>query len=129
MSSSKSSQSSAQTYTDNRMVLGEGSISANNGANVQVLDGGAIQAAFSLGKDALDANNTTTASAFGFGTKVLDASIKATDRALDNLQATQQLTADAYADAKGRGAMTDKLLIAAVIGAMGVAFMAVRSNS
>jgi hypothetical protein len=57
---------------------------------------------------------------------VLSATAKNTDQALGSLAATQKLTADAYNDAKGRGAMTDKLLMAAVA-AMGlVALMAVK---
>lgn len=127
MSSSKSSQSSSQAYTDNRAVLGEGSTYADDGGSVTsyVLDGGAIQNAFQFGEDALLANTDVTKTVLGTGVKVLDAGAKATALALDNMQSTQQLTADAYADAKGRGALTDKILIGTVLGALAVALVAV----
>jgi hypothetical protein len=133
MSSSKSSQSTAQNYTDNRAVLGEASTYANNGASVSttnyVLDGGAIESSMKLGEAAIGANTGTTKLALEFGGRVLDAGAKATDRALDNLQATQKLTADAYQEAKGRGALTDSMLIATVAGALLVAGLAVRANA
>lgn len=135
MSSSKSSQSSSQTYTDNRAVLGEGSLYANNGANVTststnyVLDGGALQVAQRIADRALTGNASSTKDALTFGTKVLDASKVATDRALDGLEATQQLVAGAYEEAKGRGEWTDKLLAVAVVGALVVAGFAVKQGN
>ena len=53
---------------------------------------------------------------------------KQTAQALDSLNTSANLVKDAYADAKGRGALTDKLIMAAVV-AMGiVAFMAIRKG-
>ncbi|HEX7890295.1 MAG TPA: hypothetical protein VF522_13120 [Ramlibacter sp.] len=128
MSSSKSSQSSAQHYTDNRAVLGENSLYANNGASVTVLDGGAIQTAASIAESAIAGNVGALNTALSFGNKVLEAGKSQTDRALDNLQATQTMVAGAYEDAKGRGQWTDLMLIGAVAGSLLVAGLAVRGN-
>jgi len=49
-----------------------------------------------------------------------------TGRALDTFTATNELVKDAYADAKGRGALTDKILMGAIAAMAVVAFMAVK---
>jgi len=202
MSSSRSSSSQATSQTDNRRVIGEGGVSAEN-SNVSIthntLDNGAINAAFnygnaagaqalSFGSDAiglagsvvdrgfnfgnaaLDFGSDALAGAFDFGEtamrqaadaqrdayngalgfanttvtkavnsidnalafgetalgKALGVGVSTTAAALDNLQVTQQLTKDAYEDAKGRGALTDKMIMAAIAAMAIVAFMAVR---
>lgn len=50
---------------------------------------------------------------------------KQTGRAFDSLSETESLVANAYADAKGRGALTDKILIGAIACMAVVALMAV----
>ncbi|MCM3565926.1 hypothetical protein [Hydrogenophaga intermedia] len=100
MSSSKSSQATNQT--DNRRVIGEGGVSAEgsnvnsgggilaqNGAQVSVLDNGAINRAF-------DFSQTVGA------------------QALDFVKASQGQVADAYQEAKGRGVLTDWITIGAI---------------
>lgn len=100
MSSSKSSQATNQT--DNRRVIGEGGVSAEgsnvvtgagilarDGAQVTVLDNGAINRAF-------DFSETVGASA------------------LDFARASQSQVADAYQEAKGRGVLTDWITIGAI---------------
>lgn len=116
MGSSKSSQATNQT--DNRRVIGEGGVSAEsssvntgsgilaqNGAQVTVLDNGAINKAF-------DFSGQVAAGALKFG--------------LDSQAATAGVLADAYNDAKGRGALTDYILIGAIAMAGIVAFSAVK---
>lgn len=91
MSSSKSSQQTNQT--DNRRVLGEGAISAESGATVQVLDNGAINRAF-------DFSETVGTKALEFG--------------LASQQASAKVISDAYQEAKGRGVLTDWITIGAI---------------
>lgn len=100
---SESKQSTSQI--DNRRVLGEGAISAESGASVTVLDNGAINKAF-------DFSSNVAAGALKFG--------------LDSQTATSKVLADAYNDAKGRGALTDYILIGAIAMAGLVAFTAVK---
>lgn len=58
--------------------------------------------------------------------KVLNYGGTMTDRVLDNASETTALVKDAYADAKGRGALTDKMMIGAIAAMALVAFMAVK---
>lgn len=98
------------------------------------LSGQALTAALNANADALafaDANATrnTTASynfagdalgeAFSFGTNALN-------RAFGAAGDASNLVKDAYADAKGRGALTDKILIGAIVAMAAVAFAAVK---
>ena len=116
--SSKSSSQQATNQTDNRRVIGEGGISAESstvfqasandggivaqsGSSVNVLDNGAINRAFDFSQQ-----------------------VGAT--ALDFVQASQNQVADAYAEAKGRGVLTDWILIGAIAMAGLVAFQAVK---
>jgi len=204
MSSSRSSTSQATSQTDNRRVIGEGGVSAENSTvsiTHNALDNGAISGAFnyanaagaqalSFGSDALGLADSVVDRGFAFGNAALDfgsdalsgaigfgeaamrqaadaqanayngalgfasntvtktinsldnalafgesalgkalgVGVSTTAAALDNLQATQQLTKDAYEDAKGRGALTDKMMIAAIVAMAVVAFMAVRKG-
>lgn len=104
----------------------------------------AVAQAFNFGGDALGAVTgavgsigQSNAQAFNFGSdalafgsdalaRVLDASQQGTGRVIDSLNSTEQLVANAYNDAKGRGAMTDKLLLAAVAAMALVAVFAVK---
>jgi hypothetical protein len=70
-------------------------------------------------RQALDAvlNNTSDALAYGK---------YETGAALDSLNTSASMVATAYADAKGRGALTDKIMMLAIAGAALVAWQAVR---
>lgn len=122
MGGSSSSSSQATNQTDNRRSIGDGGISNENGT-VQVLDGGVIQNAFNfagaVSTGSFDMQKTTLA-------KSLDFASKSNSQALDSLNTTSNLVKDAYADAKGRGAMTDKILIGSVAMAGLVAIAALR---
>lgn len=148
-----SSSSSAQTtnQTDNRRTIGSGGISNENGT-VNVLDGGAIANSFRFASNAFDnaiagmgaAGENATAvvskansdalgfaksangQAFNFASKALDFSTSANKQAATTLAESSALVSNAYADAKGRGAMTDKILIGAVVMAGVVALAAVK---
>lgn len=69
--------------------------------------------------DALSSAKDAFASALSFGGKQ-------TAAAVDSLNQTENLVSAAYADAKGRGALTDKIMMVAIAGALFVAFMATR---
>jgi hypothetical protein len=119
----KSSQTQHDQFTDNRAVVGEGALYATSGAHLNnyVLDGGAIGRAFDFG-------NTTLAGFLNFGKDTLALAKHNTDQLMAAAGNSQRLVADAYENAKGRGALTDKILIGA-IGAMAlIAFMAVRKG-
>lgn len=86
--------------TDNRRVIDAGGISAED-STVNVLDGGAIARAF-------------------------DFASKTTVQAQQSITSTANLVSDAYAEAKGRGAMTDYIIIGALALAGLVAVQALR---
>lgn len=111
---SKSSSSQATSQTDNRRVIGEGGISAE-GSNVN--SGGGILAQSGASVTVLD--NGAINKAFDFSTQALGATLSAQ-------KDTANILADAYNDAKGRGALTDYILIGAIAMAGIVAFQAVR---
>jgi hypothetical protein len=123
MSSSSSASQASTNQTDNRRVIGQGAISAESGASVnyQVLDANAINQAFDFGKASLSTVGDTVKQSFGFATK-------ANAQALDSLMVTTDVLKDAYADAKGRGALTDKILIGTVAMAGLIAFAAIRKG-
>lgn len=75
--------------------------------------------AYNVFSDALGTSEGALSKAFTFGANALD-------RSFSNLGDTQNLVADAYADAKGRGALTDKILIGAIAAMAIVAFAAVK---
>lgn len=82
----------------------------------------ALNSAMSSSSDALS-------SALSFGRAALDYNAKGNTQVLDSLDNTTNLVKDAYADAKGRGALTDKILIGAIAMAGLVAFAAVRGKN
>lgn len=128
-SSSETSSSSTTNQTDNRRTIGAGGISAE-GSTVNVLDGGAIANAFDFSKTAIaqafDFGTKNTSKAISFGSDALDFATKSNQQALDSLNTESQLVAAAYNDAKGRGALTDKILIGAIAMAGLVAVMALK---
>lgn len=99
---STSTSKSETNQTDNRRVIGEGGISAES-STVNVLDNGAIAKSFEF------------ASGISAG-------------ALQLANSAQGAIKDSYADAKGRGALTDYLLLAAIAGACLIALAAVRGK-
>jgi hypothetical protein len=181
-SSSKSSQATSQT--DNRRVLGQDAISAENSSvnvwnstldadivnralsSVDGVTGDAFgfgKSALSFGSDALGladsvagraitANTNAYSDSLGFAEglskakdtiisnvfsdalasndsavkQVLTYGSNASNKAYDSLAATSNLVKDAYADAKGRGALTDKILMGSIAAMAVVAFMAVK---
>lgn len=58
--------------------------------------------------------------------KVLNYGGTMTDKVLDSVAASTSLVKDAYEDAKGRGALTDKMIMAAIAAMALVAYMAVK---
>jgi len=101
----------------------------------------AMTAVANAQKDALDfaastskANNTmaynamTDALSAGSGafSSALSFADKQSARAFDSLNSTETLVANAYADAKGRGALTDKILIGSIVAMAVVAFAAIQ---
>jgi hypothetical protein len=133
MGGSSSSSSAATTQTDNRRVIGQNGISAEN-SNVTVnnttLDAevanhaldtvsGVVGAASGIANTAISASTQDLSLSLNFATT-------ANAKALDSLNTTSNLVKDAYADAKGRGALTDKILIGAIVMAGVIALAAVR---
>lgn len=142
MSSSKSNQSTTQN--DNRDIIGENGINAENSrVNVwnesvdneivnralESVDNGTAEA-LSFGKTALTQNGNVLADVLAFAETAFGKAITYTGTvqsdAMDNLGDTAQLVKDAYEDAKGRGALTDKILIGAIIAMAVVAWGATR---
>lgn len=107
-----SSSRNETTTKDSRISLQSGTATSGDNNVVNVLDGNAINKSFDFGTTAL--------------TKSLTFAATSNQQALDTLKETSSLVKDAYADAKGRGAMTDKILIGAVAMAGLVAIMALR---
>lgn len=174
MSDSQSQQQANTSTTDQRRVLGQGALSAENSTVAQTnytltqtLDADvanhaldatrlstaeamgfgsdALAASYSFGKSAmttsanlqadafngaLSAIDKTDARAFNFGGDALASafsfandSAKRENAALDQ---TTSVLSTAYADAKGRGALTDKILIGAIAMAGLVAYTAIK---
>lgn len=71
----------------------------------------------SIASDAISTSQNAMASALSFGAKQ-------TATALDSLNTSATMIDTAYQDAKGRGALTDKILMAAIVGALFVAYQA-----
>lgn len=139
-SSSESKTSSDTTQIDNRRVLGQGAVSVESGGdaniNVTTLDASVANNAISNMAD-VSVKNLRDSLAFGsdalqralsFGDKAFNFGVDTQQTALDSLNTQANLVKDAYADAKGRGALTDKILIGAIAMAGIVAFAAVRGK-
>ena len=75
--------------------------------------------AYNAMSDSLASSENALNKAFSFGTNALGA-------AFDTLGNTQNLVKDAYADAKGRGALTDKMIMGAIAAMAVVAFAAIK---
>jgi hypothetical protein len=124
MGGSKSSSAASTSQTDNRRVLGENAISAEGSTvTINTLDGQVVNRALdtadlSVGK-ALTFADSTQAKAYQFANT-------SADRAMDALDTTTELVKDAYQEAKGRGELTDQIIMGALVMAGLVAFAAVR---
>lgn len=135
-SSSSSSSQQTTNNTDNRRTLGQGAVSAESGAyvNVQTMDADVanktIAATTQDLKLALNNNQQVVSNALDFASSgesaAFDFARRSATAAYDSLQQTSQLVSNAYADAKGRGALTDKILIGAIVAMALVAAMAVK---
>lgn len=121
-SKSTSTTTNLTNQIDNRRVLGEGSISAEDSQiNITTLDADVVNRA-------LGSVDNSVLSALKFGGRALDYATEAQDQAAAATNAQGLLIADAYAEAKGRGALTDKILIGAVAMAGLVALFAIKKS-
>lgn len=137
-SNSQSTTSQQTQQADNRVVLGQGALLAQSGSSIAItnttLDGdvalAAINGSVKGEKLALDFGETALSKAFSFaGTseqRAFSFASASEKTALDSLQVQSNLVKDAYADAKGRGALTDKILIGSIAMAGLVAIAALR---
>ena len=112
-SESNSSSSQTTSQADNRRVLGAGALLAEGGStvNITTLDGAVATASLNanvdVAKAALNAGTQGEKLAFSFAAK-------SQSQVLDSLASQSELIKDSYADAKGRGALTDKILIGSI---------------
>ncbi len=92
----------------------------------------ALDSSYAFADAQAKASQTTTMSAIESTGDAYDKALKfgslQTGVALDALSESANMIKDSYADAKGRGAMTDYLLFAAIAGALVVAAYAVRGK-
>ena len=123
MSESTSSQSQQTQQADNRIVMGQGALLAQGGSSITInsLDAEVANAA-------INASTKDLKLSFDFGKSALDFAAKSQNSALDSLHSEAVLVSNAYADAKGRGALTDKILIGAIAMAGLVAVAALRTK-
>lgn len=150
---SESSSAQSTSQADNRNVLGQGATQAQGGSSVFQSDNRAdnrsstqIDNSISYALDgdvanrAIDSASSGLTASLGFGTGALTKAFEfagnslksladGQDRALDSVADSNSMVKDAYADAKGRGAMTDNITIAALALAGLVAFAAVKGKS
>lgn len=125
-SSAATTNTTTTTQVDNRRTLGNGSVSAENSTvNVQTLDGAVASEAIATSRDdlrqALNFATGNVSAAYEFAKSAQGA-------ALDSLNTEAGVLSAAYADAKGRGALTDKILIGAILMAGLVAVTALRKH-
>lgn len=127
MSDSNSQQQQTSNYTDNRAVLGQGALYANNGAKVTVTstDGGAV-------KDALTFAGNNDSRVLDFATNASDSAFSLAasglGKVLDQVSQTQQLVASAYADAQGQTGAAKNLIYAALAAVALVAVIALKGK-
>jgi len=89
-----------------------------------------VAGAFGFGGQADSAAARSSAQAYNFAGDALGGALQfgssALTKAFNSADGAAALVKDAYADAKGRGALTDKILIGAVLAMAVVAFAAVK---
>ena len=135
-SESNASTSSTTSQADNRRVLGAGALLAEGGSSISIttLDGDVASAAFksntAVSKAALDTGADLAKAALNAGTQgeklAFSFAAKSQSQVLDSLASQGELIKDSYADAKGRGALTDKILIGSIAMAGLVAIAALK---
>lgn len=113
-STTQSQQTTQQSTSDNRIVLGQSAMLAKDGSsiNITTLDADVAKAAMTAGT-----KNLEIAASFAK---------TAQSQVLDSLSSQTDLVKDAYSEAKGRGALTDKILIGAIAMSGLVAIAALR---
>jgi hypothetical protein len=116
------SDSDASTsQVDNTITQGNGGIVARDGSSVNV---------WNTSDKALDLVGSTTGKAFDVVDSVVGRQAgltkDLTTQAFNAINKTGDLVSAAYADAKGRGAMTDTITITAIAGACLVAALALK---
>jgi hypothetical protein len=84
---------------------------------------------YGFGGQALDFASGAMTKSYGFSGQALAAVIQGENRALDSVAQSNDLVKNAYADAKGRGALTDKITIGAIAMAGLVAFAALKGKA
>lgn len=155
MSDSNSESRQSTSQQDNRNVVGEGALVAQSGASVTQIDNSttttldatvannaiksSTDAAVTNLKQSLSFGSGVLDDAFLFGGKVLSQNAESENRVLDAMtasagqvknayQQSSEMVKSAYAEAKGRGELTDKILIGAIAMAGLVAFAAVKGK-
>lgn len=132
---SESSTTQQTSQYDNRNVLGERATLAQGGSTIiqNTLDADVANRAIDSSIKNLDMSLNFGTGAMtktiGFAGDALKSIVTGQDRALDAVADSNSMVKDAYADAKGRGAMTDQITIAALALAGLVAFTAVRGKA
>lgn len=132
---SESSTTQQTSQYDNRNVLGERATLAQGGSTIiqNTLDADVANRAIDSSTKNLDMSLNFGTGAMtktiGFAGDALKSIVTGQDRALDAVADSNSMVKDAYADAKGRGAMTDQITIAAIALAGLVAFAAVKGKS
>ena len=110
-----------QGVADRAFAFGDSSLNLVGGALSESLGFGrdAMTLVGNANADALASNEAIMGKALALGAGVLG-------QGFDLIGNTTNLVKDAYADAKGRGALTDKMIMAAIAAMALVAFMAVK---
>lgn len=92
----------------------------------------ASNAAYAFSNATQRAANATTSAAMGSAQDSMFAALnygsKQTSVALDSLSQSANMIKDSYADAKGRGALTDYMLMGAIAGAVLIAVYAIKNH-
>jgi hypothetical protein len=104
------------------------SASDNLGASLDFASGNMTKG-YGFGGQALDFASGAMTKSYGFSGQALAAVIQGENRALDSVAQSNDLVKNAYADAKGRGALTDKITIGAIAMAGLVAFAALKGKA
>lgn len=121
LASNNKAGAAALSFGSDALGFGSEALKSNNATTSKALDFGAdaLAGSWDFGKAAMRNASDTMSDAFGFAQTAMQRATtfadSGADRAADLLVRNSNLVKDAYADAKGRGAMTDKIMIAAVV--------------
>lgn len=119
-----SSSSSSSTQVDKRQVFGDGGTSA--------MDGGTVIGAGGINAGAQSIINMTDGRAFDVVDSVIGRQMALTkdltSQAFNGISQEANIVSAAYADAKGRGANTDKILMLSVVAVAVVAWAALKGK-